>query len=309
MNAVISELEPGDIPQACQLFHRVFGHSVSAEHWRWKYMQGPRLGGLNFVARDAAGQLTGHAGASIFPGVMQAASLSMAQLSDVMVDSSARGGYSASTVYPRLMKTMQEALGNRFAAPYAYGFAGVRQFKLGIRLGYYRELQRYRPAYFTPASPTAWSGAFWLAREMEWDLARLDKIWARRLPEIRRPTVSRSGAYLAWRYRDHPVNRYQLWLLSHLSRDRGWCITRTMPEGEICIVDALLPAADSSRSLATLAAALAKSLPKLPPIYSWLLQTGQSQSVEPVVGGEFKLDHWHTEYPDPQFQPGDTDVY
>lgn len=307
MGPVICELEPGDIPQACQLFQKIFGTPISPAHWRWKYLQGPRLGGLNLVARAASGELIGHAGASVFPGVMRGSALAIAQLSDFMVDRPARGGYSVNTVYPRLMKTMQEALGRRFADPYAYGFAGVRQFKLGIRLGYYRILQPYRPAYFK----TTGSGAtFWRAREIDWDTERLDTIWSRHAAEIASPRVARSGAYLGWRYRDHPVNRYRLWLLTHLSRARAWFITRTMPNGEICVVDALLPAsADPARLLATLADALAQTLPGPPPIYSWLIQSDQNPSTEPVMGGEFKLEHWHTKDPNPVFQPGDTDTF
>jgi hypothetical protein len=205
------------------------------------------------------------------------------------------------------MKAMQETLVSRFIDPYAYGFAGVRQFKLGIRLGYYRVLENYRPVYF---KPTESSAVFWQARAIDWDTERLDTLWSRRVSEVASPRVARSGAYLGWRYRDHPVNRYQLWLLSHLSRDRGWFVTRTMPGGEICIIDALLPtAADPARLLATLAAALAKSMPVLPPIYSWLFQNNADQALEPVVGGEFKLKQWHNNEPNPVFQPGDTDVF
>lgn len=310
MNPVIAELDPKDIPEACQLFKSVFGQTISADHWRWKYAQGPRLGGLNLVARAASGELVGHAGASIFPGVIQGACLPMAQVCDVMVGSTARGGLEAHNVYPRLIKTLQEALGTRLDTPYAYGFSGVRQFKLGARLGFYRALQHCRPGYFAQPESTPWGSALWRAREIDWDSARLDKIWARYAPELVRPTVVRSGAYLGWRYRDHPANSYQLWLLSHLSRDRGWFITRTLPDGEICIVDALLPeSADPTRLVATLTTALAKSLPVLPPIYAWFLPTAQSQSVEPVMGSEVRVTDWHTTDPGPRFQPGDTDVF
>jgi hypothetical protein len=306
----ISELEADDVPKVCELFQNVFGQTISTQHWRWKYQLGPRLGGLNFVAKTAGGDLLGHAGAGVFPGIMGGAPLVMAQVCDIMVARCARGAYSATTVYPRLMKTMQETLLKRYVDPYAYGFAGVRQFKLGTRLGYYRELHPYRPCYLTPAGIADARHGCWLVREMDWDIERLDKIWSRRAAEISRPTVSRSGAYLRWRYQNHPANSYQLWLLTHLWRDRGWFITRTMPSGEICIVDALLPAAaDPRHQVAMLASALAKSMPVLPPIYSWLFQTAHSTSAHPVIGGEFKLEHWHNDTPRPSFQPGDTDVF
>lgn len=310
MVSVISELDPADIAEACQLFERVFGQAISPAHWRWKYILGPRLGGLNVVARAASGELVGHAGVSIFPGTIQAASLSMAQVCDVMVPRSARGGLQTDNVYPRLLQALQEALRSRFAAPYTYGFAGARQFKLGIRMGYYRELQHCHAGYFSAPMSNPWRAALWAARESDWDLPRLDKIWVRRAPQLACPTVARSGAYLAWRYRDHPVNRYQLWLLTHLLRERGWFITRTMPDGQICIVDALLPeAADPARLVATLAVALAKSAPVVPPIYAWFLPSRDADSPASVIGGEFRVNQWHTSDPSPRFQPGDTDVF
>lgn len=310
MTPAICELDAADIPEACQLFQNVFGSAITPEHWRWKYLQGPRLGGINLIARGANGELLAHTGGSVFPGVIGGASRSMVPLSDFMVDSAARGAYSLSTVYPRLMRAMQETVLARYAEPYAYGFAGVRQFKLGIRLGYYRVLQHYRPAYFAPAASAASGSALWRASCVDWDSARLDKIWSRRVSEIRCPTILRTGAYLAWRYRDHPVHGYRLWMLSHLSRDRGWFITRAMPNGEICVVDALLPAtANPSELMAVLARAIASAAPVLPPIYSWLLQSDAGSTVEPVVGGEFKLARWHSDEPNPAFQPGDTDVF
>jgi len=310
MSPAIVELDANDIPEVCELFQKVFGHAISPELWRWKYTQGPRLGSINLVARAATGQLLGHVGASIFPGTVQRAALSMAQVCDVMVRSSARGGLAASDVYPRLIKTLQGTLAARFVSPYAYGFAGVRPYKLGSRLGFYRELQQCRPGYFVQSGAADWGRALWRAREIEWNFPRLDRIWARYKAQLTRPTVSRTGAYLGWRYLTHPTNSYRLWLLTHLSRDRGLFITRTMPNGEICIIDALIPDfVNPSRLIAALDVALTTSATESPPIFAWFLPPGHNQLVEPVIGSEVRVNHWHTRYPNPRFQPGDTDVY
>lgn len=307
---MISELAPGDIAQACQLFQTVFGSNITPDHWRWKYAQGPRLGGLNLVARNATGELVGHVGASIFPGSAGADSLSMVQVCDVMVARSARGGLSVSTVYPRLIQAMQDILTQRYNAPYAYGFAGVRQFHLGARLGFYRQLQPLWANYHTPAQVSSRFSALWAARKIDWDVARLDKIWHRRAAQLTHPSVSRTAAYLGWRYRDHPTNTYQLWVLSFLAVDRGWFVTRTMPNGHICIVDALLPASVApAKFIATLLAALVKHNVELPPVYSWLGQSGTPAEGDPVIASEVKIKHWHTQYSSPAFQPGDTDVF
>ncbi len=309
MNPVIAELDPADINKACQLFKNVFGQTVTATAWYWKYAHGPRLGAVNLVARSTDGELLGHAGASVFAGTAGGEPLSMAQVCDVMVLDSARGGLAADNVYPRLIKALQQTLSMRFTSPYAYGFAGVRPFKLGARMGFYRELQRCRPGYFVEPAKRTFDGKLWRAREIPWDLSRLDRIWLRRASGLTRPTVLRTAAYLAWRYRDHPSNSYRLWVLTHLMRDRGWLITRTLPDGEICVVDSLIPeAADPTRLVAALATAIASSSSAVPPIHAWFLPSDPSQGV-PIMGSQVLVDRWHTEELMPRFQPGDTDVY
>lgn len=234
----------------------------------------------------------------------------MAQVCDMMIGSAARGGLETSSVYHQLFRALQDTMRTRFANPYAYGFAGARVFRLGTRMGYYRETQRYRPGYVTPPKAMGWSAAMWRTQEVDWDIARIDRIWTRFRNKLERPTLYRTGPYLAWRYRDHPIHRYRLWVLSHLARDRGWFVTRAMPDGEICIVDALIPeSADPSPLAATLAIALAKASAQVAPIYAWFLPSCDTQEDEPGIGGEFRVNPWHTQDPNPRFQPGDTDVY
>jgi hypothetical protein len=147
-------------------------------------------------------------------------------------------------------------------------------------------------------------------RAIDWDIPRLDKIWQRLAPNLTRPMVARSAAYLVWRYRDHPANSYQLWLLSRFFSDCGWFITRAMPNGEICIVDVLLAeATDPAPWVAALRSSLSLSHGKPPPICAWFLPLRENQSVEPIIGIEIRVKDWHTHYPSPIFQPGDTDVY
>ena len=310
MDPVVTELDDRDIEQVCKLFNSVFGQTINPDYWRWKYSLGPRLGGVNVVARSANGELVGHAGASIFPGGLRAEPLAMAQVCDLMISSQARGALDSSGVYHRLFGALQAVLRDRFSHPYGYGFAGARVFRLGTRMGYYRETQRYRPGYANAEIAGGWRGCLSVTREADWDIVQLDRIWMKFRYKLERPTVFRTGAYLEWRYRNHPANNYRLWVLSHFGRDSGWFITRAMPDGQICIVDALFPETnDPSRWTATLAAAMAKSSVVVPPIYAWFLPNNESQIDEPGIGGEFKVNQWHTDYPNPQFQPGDTDVY
>lgn len=313
-NPVIAELDAADIPKACHLFQSVFGQAVSPESWRWKYRDGPRLGSVNLVAKDTDGALLGHVGASIFPGQVQGVPLAMAQVCDVMVRPSARGNLKPGNVYPRLLTALQQTVAARFTAPFAYGFAGKRQVALGARMGFYRALHAYQPTYHTAAMARSWRSHLWRVEPIPWDTARLDKLWAQHQAHLKSPTVCRSGAYLGWRYQNHPSHRYQLWLLRHPWRHPlpgcGWLITRTLPNGEICVVDALLPhAAHHPDLMSALARALAKTTPVPAPLYEWLQQPYSTPSAQPVIACEVNITHWHTDYPNPAFQPGDTDVF
>jgi hypothetical protein len=315
MSVHISELLPADIPQACALFERVFGHPITPAQWRWKYAAGPRLGSLNWVARHENGQLIGHVGATVFAGTAQGAAISMAQVCDIMVDPIARGGLTTRTVYPQLVHALQASLQDRFAQPYAYGFSGLRPYKLGHRLGFYQERQHCRPGYFVPQKTFDWRTTLWSIRQRNWPLPVLDALWARHRPLQASPAVQRTGAYLAWRYRDHPSHHYLLWVLSHLGRDQGWLITREMPNGHVCIVDALLPPKAKVQSLVQkLYQALNPNTPEVTaatqrPLYAWFLPNQDTPTPEPIIASEVVLGAWQTQHATPIFQPGDTDVF
>ena len=127
-------LDPHEVPDFCALFKRVFGTEMPHGLRDWKYVQGPRLGAVSVVARDSAGALVGHAGALIFPGRWQGRALPMAQVCDVMVDAGVRGGLEAGGVYGQLMHTLRQHLRQTHPGVLAYGFAGIRPYRLGARM-------------------------------------------------------------------------------------------------------------------------------------------------------------------------------
>lgn len=314
MSFTISELSPVDIPQACELFHRVFGHPITPDQWLWKYTDGPRLGSLNWVARDPSGNMVGHAGATVFAGTAGGVAVSMAQVCDVMVDKIARGGGNASNVYPQLMRVLQASIADRFIQPYAYGFSGLRPYKLGHRLGLYQERQHCRPGYFVPLEAPNWRTSLWAIRQSVWSQPTLDTLWARHLQMQTSPIVQRTGAYLNWRYHKHPSHNYKLWVLSRLGSDQGWLVTREMPSGHICIVDTLLPPKAKIQSLVQkLYKVLNPSTFKTPtessPLYAWFLPNQDTPPPEPIIASEVLLGAWQTHHGIPSFQPGDTDVF
>lgn len=313
-------LPDADIPQACDLFARVFGHATEPAHWVWKYQSGPRLAGINIVARDASGQLLGHVGASVFAGRMAGRDMPMAQLSDVMVDPAARSSLDSQGVYARLMRSMQQALQARFAQVFAYGFVGIRPYRLGERMGLYKNQHACRMGQWPATQRTGWRDAFCRAEAMDWstalDAQSFERVWQRAQRRLHRPTLVRDSAYMRWRYAQHPQHRYQLWHLHSLLGPSGWAVTRCMPSGQHTLID-LLPASPHAHADAATRAALAavgRGLQRQQPgqsitLASWLIDTPESRLLEPVIGVEFRVGEWHALAQAPVFMPGDTDVF
>jgi hypothetical protein len=335
MTLSIGPLRPDETPAFCALFQRVFAVSLKPETRHWKYQQGPRLGSVSLMARDTRGNLRGHVGALVFPGVCAGRMLPMAQVCDVMVDPDARGGVDHGGVYGRLMAELQRELAQAYPGAFAYGFAGIRPYKLGARMGLYRAVQpcrmgvvQFRHATGTgggarPASRWPWA---WTARHVPWHHPALGRLWERLGTSSQGPRVQRTPAYLQWRYAGHPQHRYQAWLLCRWGRAQGWVATRWMPDGSLCVVDSLLPAGATVRHAAEVLApavgallsspdpssalAAAPHLPSgVPSIASWDIATEASALLEPIMGCEVRVDRWHSDQFKAHFHPGDTDVF
>jgi hypothetical protein len=314
MTVSIGPLQAQEEPAFCQLFQRVFSAGITPELRDWKYAQGPRLGSVSLVARHESGALVGHVGALVFPGVCQGQAMPMAQVCDVMVEAGARGGLDASGTYGRLMQALQAELAHRHPGVFAYGFAGIRPYKLGARMGLYRAVQECRMGFWEgPTPPWCWG---WAAQPVAWGHPAFGQLWARWGDCGEAPRVQRSPAYLHWRYATHPQHRYQPWLLRRWGQAKGWVITREMPQGEHCLVDSLLPqgmgAALASRSVSQGLAAHrpSQAAPAPPPrLCSWDLSTEASARLEPIMGCEVWVSGWHSDRVRPRFQPGDTDVF
>lgn len=326
MTTSIGPLQSSEVPAFCALFRRVFSVDVTPEWRHWKYAQGPRLGCFSLVARDPEGALVGHVGALVFPGVAQGRALPMAQVCDVMVDPAARGGVDHGGTYGCLMAELQRELARAYTGVFAYGFAGIRPYKLGARMGLYRAVQPcrmgvldFKPGVDAPAGTKLrqpWQPWEWSVQPVAWTHPSLGRLWDRLGATRAAPCVQRTSAYLHWRYAAHPTHRYQVWLLRRWGIARGWVATRTFPDGVCCLVDSLLPdglSADRAAALIArgLHAAGADTSPILAParIGSWDIVTEASARLEPIMACEVKVDRWHSDQLTPRFQPADTDVF
>ncbi|MEO8013464.1 MAG: GNAT family N-acetyltransferase [Polaromonas sp.] len=310
MNLDITALNPEDIPRARDVFAAVFGHRISAAHWDWKYAQGPRLGSINLVARTARGELVGHIGCIVFQGASQGQPLAFAQVCDVMVSRHVRGGLDQQGVYPQLVKALQKSLLDRFEPVFAYGFPGERPFRLGERMGFYRRLYPVPSFRFDPASAEKPGFQLQTLVAGDWDGMRLDAICKRLAHCQAAPAVSRTGAYLLWRYAAHPERCYKLWFVRKFWKDIGWLVTARAPNDDEVIVDALLPPHVSVDAACNLLWQKLRAVqPPAKALVHWLAPCSQAMQSSGIVATEFLTGQWHTHLQNPRFQPGDTDVF
>lgn len=310
MNFQITALNHDETTEVRTLFSSVFNHLIDAEKWDWKYAQGPRLGSINLVARTPEGELIGHIGCVLFQGIYKDQPLVFAQACDVMVSRHVRGGLDAFGVYAQLIKALQEALRKRVGEVFAYGFPGVRPFKLGERMGFYRRLYPVHASRFEHGNTENPGLRMLTIVPADWNCTRLDVIWKRLASHQKEPVLIRTGAYLVWRYATHPERSYRLWVLKRFWKDVGWLIISSMPNNEEVIVDSLLP---SQITVDTACNLLWKKLKKVhqpvTAIVHWLGPYTQSTKTNGIVAGELQVGPWHTHFPNPCFQPGDTDVF
>ena len=311
MSIGIQALAHDQVGEICDLFATVYGHPIDLAHWNWKYLEGPRIGSVNLVALTEQGECIGHIGASVFPGIGQKSAYAMAQICDVMVRRDVRGGVGDHSVYPLLVRALQKELLAKFSNVFAYGFPGDRPFRLGERLGFYRFIYRCEMFQISHSVRPAAQAMRWSVRPSDWDADCMDRLWRKHSSSDRPLQVSRTGAYMNWRYRGCPGRTYQVWILRSFFRDVGWLVTCAQPDGVIQVVDALIPSVEAAAGAgAALGRALIDSgMPMPVTVTSWMREFAPDGHQTPIIATEFKVGQWNDHIRAPDFQPGDTDVY
>lgn len=325
-----------DIAQVCQLFADVFGQPMPEERWRWKYMQAPGSSHYHAVAvHGVTGQLLGHMGVILLPGMRGGQPIRMAHATDLMISPQARAGIGPDSVYRHIMHAVRAHAGDagpQAPALFMYGFPGKRPATLAIRLGIQRRLQICTQYTLPPPghglrhwwqhhNPWRLRAQAMPATEAAWSDSALNSIWqhhAQQLlqqerlnPAAVRPALIKNAAYLRWRYLQHPQQfaqgqgqpLYTLWLLARRGQAaQGWCITSAQSP---TVVDSCLPG-DADAVFAAL-----QALPP-PPDGQWTswLPHPKAHAQETLIWATaMQGAHFYEDWLAPAFQPGDTDVY
>lgn len=338
-------LDPAhDIPAVCQLFTEVFGSPITEAQWRWKYQQAPGSSHYHALAvHQASGQLLGHMGVAIVPGLRGAQPIRMAHACDLMISPLARAGIGPDSIYRHIMHAVRSAAHSSAISPsgapplFMYGFPGQRPGTLATRLGIQRRLQICTQYTLPVQEPTGGLRRWWSkaspwrlqaltqpATDAAWSDAALNPVWQRHAqeqawqaqaaPQAARPGLIKNAAYLRWRYLHHPQQwadgsaapLYTLWLLQHRGQGAsGWLITRQSPQPTV--VDSCLPGGPD---------AVAAALHALPaPVggsagwTSWLPHPQAQAQETPIWATAMCGAAFHDDWPGPAFQPGDTDVF
>ena len=301
------------------------------------------------AANAQTGRLMGHMGVIILPGVRGGQPIRMAHATDLMISPRARSGLGPDSVYRHIMHTVRERAldaGPDSAPLLMYGFPGQRPATLAMRLGIQRRLQICTQYTLPTAAPRGrwaqwWARAgYWRLRALEqpadeqfWSDAVLDPIWQRRADELAaqaqtdpagaRPSLVKNAAYLRWRYLLHPQQHtasggaplYTLWLMRHRGQPpSGWVVTRLQPQP--IVVDSCLPGGPQAvvAALRSLPAppTLAPASPRQTAEVTWTswLHHPQAQAREtPIWATAMQGAQFYEDWPSPDFQPGDTDVF
>lgn len=335
-----------DLQGLCQLFSDVFGQPMDTAQWRWKYMHAPGSQHYHALAAHAhTGQLLGHMGVIIVPGVRGGQVIRMAHATDLMISPLARSGLGPDSVYRHIMHTVRARAmdaGPHAAPLFMYGFPGQRPATLAMRLGIQRRLQictEYTTAPLVPAATAARRGLWprlrqWIGAgrgsplrlevqpqpgvDAAWGDAVLDPLWHNRARELAaqslpqaQPHIVKTGAYLRWRYLHHPLQHAQAGAPLYTL----WLVGRPgrAPQGWLVtrqhpqptVVDSSLPPGDDW----TVSALQALPAPAPGAWVSWLPHPGALARPTPIWATAMQGSEFYDGWPSPPFQPGDTDVF
>ena len=274
----IRDYRPGDETGIRRLFQRVFGQPLSLDQWKWKYRLALQKKALPMVAENSAGEIVGHAGALHLCGSHGKRDIPFLQICDVMVDPAERGHLGDRNLYTRMIRQLFHRLAKAFPSALAYGFPGIRPFKLGQYAGVYERIECARETWIAPRKPAPWL----LVKAAPLIDQRLDPLW-KRLRKHYPLAVRRDQDYLDWRYKNHPTIEYRRVNLFDWGRPSGWVLYRSVAEKSL-LIDLLCKPQHLSYYLSAVAHWLATR--GEPPAVVWLPESRSAGIADPSMETE-----------------------
>ncbi|MCG6870717.1 MAG: GNAT family N-acetyltransferase [Gammaproteobacteria bacterium] len=200
-----------DYAAIAELFHRVFGHELAEEVWRWKYLAGR---GMAVVVERDGRMLAHYAGIGRRLRFLGRDDQGI-QICDVMVDASERGVMSRQGAFCLATTTFAESFcGYGLKYVTAFGFPTGRHMKLGALLKIYGRLGRMREFEWPCATARPRLTTRVRPYDAQADAAMADRVWEIMAHALEESVVGvRDAEHLRQRYLEHPAQAYQLFVV------------------------------------------------------------------------------------------------
>ncbi|CAA9890318.1 Acetyltransferase (GNAT) domain-containing protein [Candidatus Methylobacter favarea] len=194
------------------LFSSAFGAPMQPSLWAWKYAGLAKQG----VLAHCAGKVIAYYGGIPRTFWLQDEKLAAVQISDVMAVPEACGSLTRRGPFAHTAEIfLQSQIGPDKPYRFAFGFPTSRAARLGEKLGLYARGDAFFEAAWS--MDTARRLPFWLKVQPLRSIvpAIIDGLWEdmkSSLPDIMLP--QKDAEFFRWRYLEHPLNNYNLYLVS-----------------------------------------------------------------------------------------------
>ncbi len=196
---------PGDEEGIIKLFREVFGREMSLQEWQWKYIESHPLRVYSSVAEDDLGNIVGHYGAVHVPLIYRGKSASGLSICDVMIHPqfrSIRALKAISSLTPPIAVQDHIIMG--------YGFPTINiLLRPAIALKLYEEVENVLEGNKEAVFHNNLSRLKFKLFPLDYNDDRIDKLWEICKMDLPLAAV-RNRQYLCWRYKKHPLFRYEL---------------------------------------------------------------------------------------------------
>lgn len=197
---------PGDESAITKLFQEVFGRVMSLQEWRWKYVESHPSKVYASVAEDDQGNIVGHYGGVHVRLIYKGQPARGLAICDVMIHPayrSMRALKSLSSLIPPV--AVQDGIIT------GYGFPTLNTlYRPAIRFGIYEKvedvLEGTKETEFHNG-PVRYRYRF---APLKYSDRRIDILWETCKKGLSLAAV-RNREYLVWRYKNHPLFKYELW--------------------------------------------------------------------------------------------------
>lgn len=242
----VRDIERGDAAAVRTLFANIFRKEMPQALWDWKYAR-PQGAALGVWRGD---ELVAHYGGMGVDICFNGAPAAAAQICDVMVNPSVR--HAVRKQSPFFLSTsafLERYLGYDKRWLVGYGFPSDRHMDLAAHLKLYAPVGRMWELHWDlPVKPAA----PWLLKTHRLDRAtferhraRIDALGAQQRGDLAaRIAVRKDAAFVEWRYLQHPLERYELLLVTHriTGKPIGLCVLKVESE-RVLWMEALGPLA------------------------------------------------------------------